>query len=354
MTETNRLNPVTDPQNVLRAVVPGVKAEDYKVEWFYFTNFVAFLLAKSINESLGSTLFDYGEIFSRKEGVKLEVQHLKFLGDVFTKDQLTKAADFLMKDVTENLYDSMNHGSVNLASLQNGAIESIAQNAVAYTVSIITECSKLWYTPKKDLEDMRKVGWGDYLVQSLSGIGCTRARSLAENIGNRDKSFQLWLYILIQYLSQSANRITALLYGEVRTANPAAPTANPAVSMQIPIQVPVTAAQQPQANDSVNLVGWQDLQPGIIPTDSNDQQTTGGNTYEELSPEERATVDSIVSGLQHLQDIQQNPHAFENEVNAANNILNQVTAGINQAVNNQSTEQHVCTCGHDNCNCGNH
>lgn len=71
MVERNNLNPVTNPEKVLRTVVLGVKAKDYKVNYFYFTNFVAFLLSKSINESLGYTLFDYDAIFDRKGSLYL-------------------------------------------------------------------------------------------------------------------------------------------------------------------------------------------------------------------------------------------------------------------------------------------
>lgn len=205
------MNPVTNPEKVLRTVVPGVKAKDYKVNYFYFTNFVAFLLSKSINESLGYTLFDYDAIFDRKEGIALPVNYLEFLGDEFTPEQVSNASTFTVKDVIENLNNSVLRGVVKSANLQQNAIENIANIAVMYTVNTITELSKLWYVSRKDLKEMNKVGFGDDLTEALSGIGCIYTDLLAENISIRDKNFILWRSSLSQYLQKNAGDIASLL-----------------------------------------------------------------------------------------------------------------------------------------------
>ena len=211
MVERNNLNPVTNPEEVLRTVVPGVKAKDYKVNHFYFTNFVAFLLSKSINESLGYTLFDYDAIFDREEGIALPVNYLKFLGDEFTPEQVSNASIFTVKDVIENLNNSVLRGAVKSANLQQNAIENIANIAVMYTVNNITKLSKLWYVSRKDLKEMNKVGGSDDLTEALSGIGCIYTDLLAENISIRDKNFILWQSSLSQYLQQNAGDIVSLL-----------------------------------------------------------------------------------------------------------------------------------------------
>ena len=38
MVERNNLNPVKNPEKVLRTVVPGVKAKDYKVNYYFLYN----------------------------------------------------------------------------------------------------------------------------------------------------------------------------------------------------------------------------------------------------------------------------------------------------------------------------
>lgn len=38
MVERNNLNLVTNPEKVLRTVVPGVKAKDYKVNYYFLYN----------------------------------------------------------------------------------------------------------------------------------------------------------------------------------------------------------------------------------------------------------------------------------------------------------------------------
>lgn len=329
---------------ILRAVVPGIKAEDYEVNYLYFPNLIAFLMAKSFNESAGFTIFDYEKLFESSDAGIKSMMQLEFFGEDFSDEMYAKAVDTLKFGVMNLIEKALIPEAA--GAIDQATAISLARNAQQYAINELARIkNQFCYTSEATLNELKENGDEDNFCSKISGICFAYPDKVLEHIDVRNIVLEKWFRLASMVMSDQT------IMGNF---NPAAPTVNPAVSMQIPIQVPVTAAQQPQANDSVNLVGWQDLQPGIIPTDSNDQQATGGNTYEELSPEERATVDSIVSGLQHLQDIQQNPHAFENEVNAANNILNQVTAGINQAVNNQSTGQHACTCGHDNCNCGNH
>lgn len=139
------------------------------------------------------------------------MNYLEFLGDEFTPEQVSNASTFTVKDVIENLNNSVLCGAVKLANLQQNAIENIANIAVMYTVNTITELSKLWYVSRKDLKEMNKVGGSDDLTEALSGIGCIYTDLLAENISIRDKNFVLWRSGLSQYLQQNAGDIASLL-----------------------------------------------------------------------------------------------------------------------------------------------
>lgn len=354
MAKRNELNPVTDPKAVLRAVVPGVKAEGYEVEHFYFTNFVAFLIGKAINEQLGTTIFDYGAIFSRTDGVNLPVNYLQFEGDEFTKEQMQKASDFALKDIITNLYESVikeNYDTVNFGQV---SVETVVCAAVSYTRNILAECFKLWFMPKAELEEMNKVGLSDDLTEALSGIGCIYTRLLAENIEIRDKSFRLWFGSIEWLLNNGIKAITSLLHPNTTatpnvTVNVQAPTAPP---FNIKPTENTTQEQQP-----VNLVGWQDLKPGIIATDGSDPApAASGDTYESLNQEDRQIVDSLIQGMMHVSQMQQNPEAHQDEINAARAALHQELEGSAPQINIQptTTEQHTCNCGNDHCTCGGH
>lgn len=139
------------------------------------------------------------------------MNYLEFLGDEFTPEQILNASTFTVKDVIENLNNSVLRGAVKSANLQQNAIENIANIAVMYTVNTITELSKLWYVSRKDLKEMNKVGGSDDLTEALSGIGCIYTDLLAENISIRDKNFVLWRSGLSQYLQQNVGDIASLL-----------------------------------------------------------------------------------------------------------------------------------------------
>lgn len=354
MAKRNELNPVTDPKAVLRAVVPGVKAEGYEVENFYFTNFVAFLIAKAINEQLGTTIFDYGVIFSRTDGLNLPVNYLQFEGEEFTTEQMQKASEYAIKDIITNLYESVikeNYNSVNFGQV---SVETVVGTAVSYTRSILAECFKLWFMPKAELEELNEVGLSDRLTEALSGIGCSYTNLLAENIEARDKSFRLWFESIEWLLNNGVKDIASLLRPNT-TATP-----NVTVNVQAPAAAPFNIRptdNTTQEQGPVNLVGWQDLRPGIIATDGTDSApAASGDTYESLNQEDRQIVDSLIQGMTHVSQIQQNPEAHQEEINAARAALYQELEGGSPQINIQptATEQHTCNCGHDHCTCGGH
>ena len=352
MTKRSELNPVTDPKAVLRAVVPGVKADDYEVKNFYFTNFVAFLIAKAINEQLGTTIFDYGTIFSRSDGLNLPVNYLQFEGKEFTTEQMQKASDYALTDIITNLYESVIRENYNTANFGQISVETVVGTAVSYVRSILTECFKLWFIPKAELEELNKTGLSDDLTEALSGIGCIYTRLLAENIEIRDKSFRLWFGSIEQLLNNGVKAIISLFR----------PNATVTPNVTVNVQAPTTTSfnirpTENTAQEPVNLVGWQDLKPGIITTDGSDPApAVSGDTYESLNQEDRQIVDSLIQGMMHVSQMQQNPEAHQDEITAARAALHQELEGGAPQINIQptTTEHHACNCGNDHCTCGGH
>lgn len=369
-----------DNNEILRFLVPGIQAKDYKVGYLNFGNLLTFLVAKSLNESLCCTLFDYEKIFDGyKKSVKLD-SNLEYFSEGKTDCQFDTAKNAAAECIINLLMDSyVNNGIV----LDQNQLVPLINNAVAYTsIGYNTIISDKLYPLLKDKSILSlDYGHADYWISLVSGITLTDPDE--DNLADIEATINRWFKVLFQHLASvlPGELVKALLPKlAVNPENPTNPNAGPSAPATAPVQNQQVTVQMPVMNTDLNankskidLVGWQDLQPGILSTDGNDQlpqQQMGvpfsseATDYEHLNQQEKTIVDGLVQNMQHIEEMKNNPHAFEDEINAAKEALRQATEGIfnhQQPVAPQiniqpttSNDNHTCNCGHKHCSCGGH
>lgn len=335
-------------KEILRAVMPGVKAEDYKVKNLWFTNLLVFIIAKSINESLGITLFDYEAIFNDSDSGIASAMKLEFFGDEFSDDSYNEAASILRSGCLNLLNGAIIAEAA--ARINPTTIPTVVANALQYAATELTRIKgQFWYTSEATLKELEDTGDSDHFCAKVSGIAFNYADCILKNLGIRNNVLTKWFGIVVSNIASLYNDIVQII-GALMSM-PIQPVSSPSpANVTVNVQVPQT--QQP-----VNLVGWQDLKPGIITTDGSDPApTSSGDTYESLNQEDRQIVDSLIQGMMHVSQMQQNPEAHQDEINAARAALHQELEGGAPQINIQptTTEQHTCNCGNDHCTCGGH
>lgn len=361
MKEFEELLPDCRQKECLRKIVPGIKAEDYDVKCLSFSNLVAFLISKSINELVGTTIFDYGIIFNSSKGYRLADPILSIYDNILSNENVKNGIKFLNEDVIANLSNSI----IDRSKLALITSELIAIS-LEYTCKVIEFWyNNYWYTDGKSISQFASHGGFDEWLNVLSGISIHRYDFLISDINIRNESFAKWFNALTINFSIGGVLHNAL-FSEISNN-----TTTPMQNQQVTIQMPVMNTDLNTNKSKIDLVGWQDLQPGILPTDANDQQpqqqmgapfSSGATDYEHLNQQEKTIVDGLVQNMQHMEEMKNNPHAFEDEINAAKEALRQATEGIfNQQqpvapqINIQpttSSDDHTCNCGHEHCSCG--
>lgn len=356
MKEFEGLFPICCQKECLRKIVPCIKAEDYDVKCLSFSNLVAFLISKSINESVGATLFDYGIIFNNEDSFKLRPV-LYVYDNVLSDESINDGITFLNLDVVNNLKRSVIDKS-KLVLINNELIASSLQ----YTYEMIRFWyNNYWYIDSKSIAELSSLGGCDEWITVLSGICIELYECINSDINIRNESFVKWFNALTINFSIGGALHNAL-FSEISN-NATVPVQN----QQVTIQMPVMNTDLNANKSKIDLVGWQDLQPGILSTDTNDQQqmgvpfSSGATDYEHLNQQEKTIVDGLVQNMQHMEEMKNNPHAFEDEINAAKEALRQATEGIfNQQqpvapqINIQpttSSDDHTCNCEHEHCSC---
>lgn len=340
-------------KEILRAVMPGVKAEDYEVKNLWFTNLLAFIIAKSINESLGTTLFDYGVIFKDSDSGIASAMKLEFFGNEFSDDRYNEAASILRSGCLNLLNGAIIAEAA--ARINPTTIPTVIANALQYAATELTRIKgQFWYTSEATLKELEDTGDSDYFCMKVSGIALKYPDHILKNLGVRNNVLTKWFGIVVSNIASLYNDIVQMIGALMST--PIQPVSSPSPA-NVTVNVQVPQMQQLPNQQPVNLVGWQDLKPGIITTDGSDPApVASGDTYESLNQEDRQIVDSLIQGMMHVSQMQQNPEAHQDEINAARAALHQELEGGAPQINIQptTTEHHTCNCGNDHCTCGGH
>lgn len=321
---------------LLRKLVPGVKAE-YEVKKFTFPNLVAFVVAKMVNENnqINCMLLDYEKIF--------EEYAIGSIYDYYEEEEYKYLKNKIISTINGVLANSIVKDSFRLYCL--GTIDWNKQ--LQYYSQVLQNIINIYLT--KEGVDFIADNYLD--IADILGIRFCLARPNVES----DEVIELkkiWMAEMPIILSEVLKHLIELNERYLIEANSVQIQGTPMPAFQ---PLDNVATEMPR----VNLVGWNDIQPGVISTEEQSEQTpvqhplTGDPKYDSLSEQEKGYVDAIVKGISHANEMKQNPHKYAEEIKAAQAALKNATM---QPVNIDVTKipNTGCNCGNPNCNCGNH
>ena len=360
----------TDNNEILRFMIPGIQAKDYKVDCLNFSNLLAFLVAKSINESLCCTLFDYEKIFDDCDTFFKLCANLQYYGKEKTDNQFDIAKSITIECIIKTLMDSYTHLRIpDDKLLHSNQMLQLVSDTVLYVINVYNNIAiNALYPLLRNKQIVSLVNTPSCIDSTVCGLsGLSNSNPNKDNLADIEATIQRWFTVLFQHLIEALPGELFKILSPILTSNPVNPTnpnvgpgdpaTAPAQNQQINIQMPVVNTDLNVNKSKIDLVGWQDLKPGIIATDGSDSApVASGDTYESLNQEDRQIVDSLIQGMMHVSQMQQNPEAHQDEINAAREALHQELEGGAPQINIQptTTEQHTCNCGNDHCTCGCH